>query len=365
MNLKTNHTSFINGSETLSFVWENRQDTIPFQQQPDTVKGATEGIDPLFLMIERKTQEVEAIKEEVIAQKKKLPPKVVVKQDTTCHICPLSDPLPLFSIVENNQFSENNFDLSTQYDKDFLLNQLYKTPVFVEIKDTLSSTKRISLSSSSKLYDKSNIDWIFFPLVALLFILGVVKIVFPSQLSTTFRSLIYFFLANKINKESSSIFARFNFLLDFIFIVSIPILTVLLVNYYQIWDYSFISIALATLVGLFLYRLYSFIFLKSIGAVTNNPLKFELIRYNHLIFPRITGIVLVPLLLLFAYSVGTLQTISLYIILLLMSLILILRTIRSFQVFIFNGFSIFYLILYLCALEIIPILVVIKEIYWE
>jgi len=41
---------------------------------------------------------------------------------------------------------------------------------------------------------------------------------------------------------------------------------------------------------------------------------------------------------------------------------MIFRMIRTIKVFIDNGLSIFYFILYLCALEIVPLLVIWKEV---
>jgi len=74
------------------------------------------------------------------------------------------------------------------------------------------------------------------------------------------------------------------------------------------------------------------------------------------------GVVAVPFVFIMAYGKGIPQSISFYALASLFIIMLILRFFRSLKVFLNKGFSIFYFILYLCALEIIPVLIVFKEI---
>lgn len=367
MNYHSTHKGGNIETKGFDIVLSIQQDTIPIQQPRDTTEETTEGIDPLFLIIERKSQEVEAIKEEVSTYKKQLVKKALPKQDTTCQICPKSEPLPLFAIVESSSLPKNTFDINPLYDKSFYLSNYSRSkPVFIETKDNGSNNKELLIKPESLGKGSPSIDWVFFPLIGLILILGYLRIKFPTQLSSLIRSTFFFFVANKLTKESSFHWGRFFVVLDVIYISSIPILTILVINHIGIgYDQNISLIALLTAIGLLGYKFYRFIFLKALGLVTSQSSAFETLRFNQLLYSRVMGIVLVPLLLVFAYSTQTLQTASLYTIALVFSLILIFSIIRTLQVFIFKGFSIFYLILYLCALEIIPVLVIVKEIFWE
>ncbi len=345
-----------------------QQDTIPIQQLPDTLKETNEGIDPLFLMIERKTQEVEAIKEQVSIQKQwAAKQKTIPKVDTTCHICPSSNPIPLHSIVELSKPSKSLFNIEPLYDKNyFFAVRGNSKPVFIETKQTIPGQFKDSFKINPLKEDVVNPDWFFYPLLVLLVLAGVIRTFFANHITILFRSSLFFFISNKLKRERTGIWDRAFIILDSIFFISMPLLVVLTLNYFGIWlEYSMFSVMALTFTALLGFRILRYLFLKFLGFLTNQTEAFNTLRFNQLVYARTTGITFVPLLILFAYTDDTFQEIIFYILIATASFYLIFSIIRTFQVFIFKGFSIFYLILYLCALEIIPILIIYKEIFGE
>jgi hypothetical protein len=83
--------------------------------------------------------------------------------------------------------------------------------------------------------------------------------------------------------------------------------------------------------------------------------------YTILLFNKVAGLVMLPLVLLIAFARQLPTTISLYTGLGILSILLIYRSLRMVQIGIStSGVSILYLFLYLCTLEIMPFVVLIK-----
>lgn len=345
------------------------QDTIPLAPVNDTIKKTQEGINPLFLMSERKSQEVEAIKEQLTIQKTRVSSRLKPPVDTTCYICPDTHLITLQSIVEAKEPAQQIFNIVTLYDKGYYLREFGASkPVFIETQEATAkySPKDINIRALNN--ELRSVDWAIYPLLGLILFIGFLKAFFSEQLSTLFRSTVFFFLANKLTRENSVLWNRMFVLLDFVFFISVPILVVLMLKYSGLsnsFDYSLVSIMAFTFIGLLGYRFLRYFSLKTLGFLTQQTTEFSNIYFNQLLYPRAAGVFLVPMLILFAYTNNLFQEIMYYVIISTAFIYLVFRVFRTLQVFIFKGFSIFYLILYLCALEIIPVLIIFKEIFWE
>ena len=102
------------------------------------------------------------------------------------------------------------------------------------------------------------------------------------------------------------------------------------------------------------------VLLNLAGFLFNKVRIFREYLYNTLIFNKLLGIVLLPLLLLVVYTTGILKEVIFWILVATVSAILIMRIIRV-TVFSFKkGVSLFYMFLYLCALELVPLALLYK-----
>jgi hypothetical protein len=358
-------------AETNNVSLVQQPDTIVQKQVKDSIKASALGIDPLFLEIERKAQEVEEFREQAAIVRLRVPkplPKEPV--DTTCHICPAGEPLSLQQLATSTNSNVNPFELPYLYDREYIQNVEYKPkPVFFE---TSKTENHANASSDLKILPRaernSTADWVLLPLIAIILTLGFLKNSFYQQLSVFFRSTVFFFVSNKITRESSVLWNRIFFSLDIIFFISIPLLATLispLINSNNGGDYNIIILALYILIGLIAFRIFRFASIHFIGYISNNSEVFKTLYTNQLLYARVLGVIIVPFLIIIGYSNESVRPFALYFLLAITVIVLFFRLIRTLQVFISRGFSLFYLILYLCALEIIPILIIYNEVFGE
>jgi len=207
-----------------------------------------------------------------------------------------------------------------------------------------------------------NNDWITLVFLIILLCLTISKVFFNDRLlhlSTLFLSKKYFL--TYYNKEKNNFFNLFQILL---FVVQLLVLAMFLYysnSYLQIKNdflgpknFLLIVAAVSFYIGL---RFFTGIFLAYIFDLKNRHKKlvFEKVNYfNSLI------LWLIPFLVFYAYTTEFkafffVVTISIFILLLVIRYILFLSNNKKA---IFNDF--FYFILYICALEIAPLIIIIK-----
>ena len=98
------------------------------------------------------------------------------------------------------------------------------------------------------------------------------------------------------------------------------------------------------------------------GEITGNRELFREYMFNIISFYKFLGLILVPVNFFIAYLTIVPQRVMINLVLAIIALLLIFRLLRLVSIFIRGNFSLFYLILYLCALEFTPILIFVKYI---
>jgi hypothetical protein len=335
------------------------QDTVPIKVQREQVDS---GINPIFLLIERKSQEVEVEKQTVSKQRVKAAPKA--QTDTTCHICPKGYPTPLYLSLEN-------VAQTASYTPENLLDQeYYKTikrlevPVYFELQP--SKLIKGEYPIVKQMRDEGPVsDWILFPILGLLLMMAIIRITFSRYLVSLLQGVVHLFHSEKVYEEKSVLGQSANFFLDCLFFLASPILAVYTITHLnpslttEIGSYW---LALYIFLGLLGLRLFRFISIKTLAFISDKRESLNLLYFNLLLYPRILGLVIVPLVFLLAFTENNSHSIVLFFTLSLVAIALAMRSFRSLQVFVKKGFSIFYFLLYLCALEIVPLLILFKEI---
>jgi len=89
--------------------------------------------------------------------------------------------------------------------------------------------------------------------------------------------------------------------------------------------------------------------------------------YNMFLFNRNTGLLIFPLVTIIPFVTGEIMPYIIYSVIFAVALSYILKLLRIFQIIYGLNISVFYFILYLCALEILPLLLLIKccKVLWE
>jgi hypothetical protein len=109
---------------------------------------------------------------------------------------------------------------------------------------------------------------------------------------------------------------------------------------------------LALLTGVFLSRV---VLVNMAGFLFNKTRIFREYLYNNFIFNKLLGMALLPFLVLSIYTNGTLREVFIWTALALAGTVFTMRLIRGFIFSFKKGVSIFYMFLYLCALELAPL----------
>ncbi|HOP03285.1 MAG TPA: DUF4271 domain-containing protein [Tenuifilaceae bacterium] len=345
----------------------NQLDSIPVPNHQDSLEAFSLGVDPIFIMNERKTKEVREYKiKQVEAQKRKLIKERPIK-DTTCIVCPKGIEFPFYETIVNLETKEATlfFDKFWLFDKsDNQNNTSLHEQIFVETKQIKEHPIHITATKINA--QSSNTENCFFLVIMLaLATVSVLRVYSYGYLKGIIQAAFSLYNAGKIHRDGSLMRRRVHFILD----ANMFLITSLLFVY--IIDYFHFSIPLNTpkwiLVLVIFSALVSFYLIKrillfAIANLSQTKAEIKELTFNQSIYTRILGLVLVPLAFILFYSQGLVASIVLYTLLVTVIIALIMRITRTFQLFISKGFSIFYFVLYLCALEITPLLIVVKEV---
>lgn len=234
-------------------------------------------------------------------------------------------------------------------------------PVFIET--TPSPPPLFIENLYSKDFSRKSIpDWYF--LIIILVIAGIAwaRMVYGRLLYSIWFSSFSYQNASKVYKEQSIVQKRFGVGLDFLYLVNASLFIYLLNRFFAPGIFkgedilfvlqTFLFLCFLVFIRIFVMRLTAYIFERS-----------ELFReflYHFFIFNKVLGMVLIPFLITIPYTHGNLQEILVYT---GVSVVLAIHLFRLFRVAVFvlkNVVLFFYLILYLCILEILPVLVVVK-----
>ncbi len=344
---------------TIYFNFASSQDTIPAKRTNDSLQG----IDTVLLRFETGRAEVERQKQIATQRQIKTTP-LKLETDTTCFFCPTGPVKLIEESLISNLYNNNKSG------EDLLLGRanFYQAtkelpPVFAETKGKHSYKGDFPLEKPLKHIDHF-LELSIVPSVLLLLLFIIIRRTFTRYVLSLLQSTLQLFYAEKVYNEKSILGQNANVLLDLVYFVSVPFTLLFATNYLDpsivegIGTYSFLGYGFSILLGL---RTFRFITIKTISYISDNRSELGFLYANQLMYSRIVGLFLAPIVFLISYSEGLLKMAFLIIALGVIGLALIINQFRTIQVFIRKGFSIFYLLLYLCALEIIPLLIIYKE----
>ena len=205
-------------------------------------------------------------------------------------------------------------------------------------------------------------DWMIGFMLFSLIILAWIKIFHNKYLATVFQSSYNFQTASRLFESRSSLSQRVSFFTNFLACINLGFLTYLIFEYYNI-DFLnlfgiyklliYIGIIISIYIGKYIiHSIVGYIFDASIVAA----------EYLHHVFVyiKVLGIVLVPIVIAIPYIPEYLTKYAIVLGIIMFGIFFLFRIIRGIQVCSKINFSIFYLILYLCTLEILPIAVIYK-----
>jgi len=209
-----------------------------------------------------------------------------------------------------------------------------------------------------KIRSLTTIDWFLgiFLMIAVLFIW--IRLFYSKFFTTLGNALISFQISAKMFREKNVLLHRVSIVLDFVYMLIISIFLFELsmhfrivspdTNRFNLYLIFLNFIILYTLLRIFILRLTGFLFMVQ-------PLFSEYL-HNTFVINKGMGIALFPVIIMAHYLPFRMMTLVLITGLIIFISAFIFKSIRAYQIIIRKDVLMFYLILYLCTLEILPLL---------
>lgn len=216
---------------------------------------------------------------------------------------------------------------------------------------------------SPKIRIKESADWITSILLVVVGIACILNISYRSRLRQLFNAFASNRFVGQIVREENVMFQRISIFLSLLFLLVASLFIFQIGRYYRLpisSNSSFMNymVILFALFSFYFIKVMTFNFLGFLLKVEKEMKEyvFTIFLYNHFV-----GVALIPAVVLLAFVPGVVQKWVFIAGLICFVVAFIMRTLRSYgNVSAGSRFSIFYLFLYLCALEILPLVVVTK-----
>ncbi len=207
-------------------------------------------------------------------------------------------------------------------------------------------------------------DATFYLLVGLLFFVAFIRLLFPKYFQNTFRLFFQTSFRQKQTRDQLLQQGLGSLLLNLLFFFSGAIYLALVLQHYKLTIFPFWELLLYSCIGLFLLYLGKFLFLMFAGWVFN--VKEGASTYIFIVFliNKIIGVMLIPFLLIIAFSEATMVQAAITASLILICLLFFYRYFVSLKSFRRDlHINPFHFFLYLCGVEIVPLLVIGKAVF--
>jgi hypothetical protein len=203
-------------------------------------------------------------------------------------------------------------------------------------------------------------DWITFILIACLLVFAWIRTTYPKRLIQIFRAAAQPHFVNQLEREGNLFRERISLGLGLVYFTSMALFIFLLFREFSgipsgLRNIEFMAVILG---GLMTYHLLKAIAISGTGFIFRTGESSRQYQLNTLIFNLIIGIILFPVTILAFYWDATP---FLILGLVVSGILMVYRLIRG----VMSGleqrnFNLFYLFLYLCTLEILPLLLLYK-----
>ena len=213
-----------------------------------------------------------------------------------------------------------------------------------------------------RLIQRQSTDWIAILVILCLVVLAWVQSNYSKRLRQIIRSVALPYYVNQLEREGNLFNERITLGLGFIYLTSVSLLIYEFFQFYSFVDFGMPNflIFLIIFTGVIGYMLVKTLLTQATGVIFKTLELAHSYRLNALIFNHTIGLFLFPVLLFALYFQANP---FIWIALGITSILLAYRFMRSISIGLLNTkFPVFYLILYLCTLEILPLLLLIKVI---
>ncbi len=235
------------------------------------------------------------------------------------------------------------------------------SPVVIKDFTTQSTIKKVDLIERPQEKAKEK-NWVFFSGIFVFIILLIIQTYYRKQLASVNSALVNMQLADKLMREKNILLKRLYFFLSLIYFLSLA--------FFFFRVFSFLNINIQGYNGfslfIFLFAIISLTLLIRIGVnkivafIFDAVVVFKEYEFNNQIIHRNLGLLLLPILLSSYFVPDSITNLVFIIATVLLIVATIFRYFKAVQLLLKHNIVLFYSILYLCTLEILPLLVGVK-----
>ncbi len=252
-------------------------------------------------------------------------------------------------------------DLKWNFNNNFLVdNPLQEVKNFNEQLDSVRYLTRQTDNQMMIITDRIHYpeSWLTGLVLFIAAVLVWIQIFYGKFYSNLVRSFSSFQISVKMYHERNMLVNRVSYILDGVYFLVLSVFIFQLLYAFDFMDLSskrhetYLMI-LITLLGYYFIRL---LLLRVTGFIFDIADFFSEVNYQSFIFNKIMGIMLYPLIILTIYMQTRRFLIIYYLGLVFFVAVFAMKLLRSRKIIIQRGIWLFYLFLYLCTLEILPLL---------
>ncbi len=203
-------------------------------------------------------------------------------------------------------------------------------------------------------------DWTFFLILIGWTVFASLQFGFSKYILQVFQSVVNYGAASRLYRERgySNNFGVFRLNIIFFLFLPFPIFLIARDNGMTIGSsgIEFFLIVFAVVNGYFMLKILLY---KLLGSIFSQKETTGELVFNMMLYHNVLGLILLPVATIHSF-VPAFGIFSMFLVPVLVAIFYLMSIFRSIYFAIREGISIFYLILYLCALEILPILLVVK-----
>ncbi|MFP4024796.1 MAG: DUF4271 domain-containing protein [Thiohalospira sp.] len=325
-----------------------------------------QGIDSILRLSEERARQIELQMQQEAAQMQKLYKPAIDTSKILFREFGVGS-FPVKERLDNDPFNQN-----------FLLNLSVVKPateknnqgVFIE-ESLPAQSQKINVYKEQKprkdiiptpIETKGQFNWITILLIGTFILFGWVRLFNKKYLLSLLKSTISYQEAHALYRDKNSLMQRASFIGNFIFVSNVSLFVVQLIKYFELsnvsaQEYEIYLFVFACLAGLYIFRTITTGF---IGFIFLKQRVFSEFFHHVNLFTKNVGIFLFPVVISLQFIAHEYIDFIVYIGFGIVVIFYFLQILRSFQIINRKNVSIFYMILYLCAFEFAPFLIIYK-----
>lgn len=313
----------------------------------------------------------QVVRQTFIVKPEAVTPKTVNPEDTSANrIYKQTLPFEAPRTLEDEAYSEN-----------FMLGIPEKT-VSAKYKFQLQGTDTSAVSNTKTVQEKKDttitiipktesglegsrrnmsIDWVPGFLLVSLFIFAWIKILYQKYIVQVITSVLNYQTATRLLRERNILFQNMALGLNFVFAINTGLFLYYLIQYFNPqFNMGQVITVFSLAVSIIIFYNVKTFFCRLLGNIFQIKEEFAEYVHNINLYNKNVGLFLFPIVVSFPYIGIEYKTLLVYTGILIIGGLYILRIIRGVQIILRKGASIFYLILYLCAVEFLPVILLVK-----